>query len=64
MFVEVRIKIKGQKDLLVYSGDRIDILDFQMDGANYKQIRCFRKGFSKSQLIASELIEKIIEIKK
>lgn len=62
--MEVKIKIKGQKDCLIYTGDRIDILDFVMNGENFKQIRYFRKGFSKSELIAENLIEKIIECKK
>lgn len=62
--MEVKIKIKGQKDPFVYTGDRIDILDFEMNGDSYKQIRYFRKGFSKSELIAENLIEKIIQSKK
>lgn len=62
--MEIKIKVKGQKEPLVYSGDRIDVLDFEMNGEVYKQIRYFRKGFSKSELIAKKLIEKIIDYKK
>ena len=30
----------------------------------YKQIRYFRKGFSKSELLKADLITKIIEVEK
>lgn len=61
--MEAKIKLKGKKDPIVYSGDRIDILDFEMNNVKYKQIRYFRKGFSKSELVEASLIEKIIENK-
>ena len=35
-----------------------------MNGIKYKQIRCFKKGFSKSELILDELILDIKEIAK
>ena len=56
------IKIKNSKTPLIYEGDRIDILDFNMNGTDYKQIRCFKKGFSKSELILADLIINIKEI--
>lgn len=62
--MKVKITIKGQKDPIIYNGDRIDILDFEMDGEMYKQIRYFRKGFSKSELLKADLILKIIESEK
>ena len=62
--MEVKIVIKGQKEPLIYKGDRIDILDFSMNKEDYKQIRIFKKGFSKSELISSNLISKITEISK
>ena len=62
--MEVKIVIKGQKEPLIYKGDRIDILDFSMNNEDYKQIRIFKKGFSKSELISSNLISKITEISK
>ena len=62
--MKVIIKIKGQKESLIYTGDRIDILDFEMNSEKYKQIRYFRKGFSKSELIKEDLIIKIDEVKK
>lgn len=62
--MKVKITIKGQKEPLIYNGDRIDILDFEMNGEMYKQIRYFRKGFSKSELLKSDLILKIIELEK
>lgn len=60
--MEVLIYLKGKKEPVTYKGDRIDILDFSMNGIEYKQIRYFRKGFSKSELIQKDLITKIKEI--
>ncbi len=60
--MEIKIQIKGKKEPLIYKGDRIDILDFSMNNEQYKQIRVFKKGFSKSELISSELILKITEV--
>lgn len=60
--MEVIIHIKGNKEPIIYKGDRIDILDFTMDNIEYKQIRYFRKGFSKSELIRKDLITKIKEV--
>ncbi|MCM0647628.1 hypothetical protein NBE98_04435 [Clostridium swellfunianum] len=57
--MEVHIFLKGQKEPVVYTGDRIDVLDFEMNGIKYKQIRYFRKGFSKSELVEENLINKI-----
>ncbi len=59
--MEVQITVKGKKEPLVFKGDRIDILDFEMEGVKYKQIRYFKKGFSKSEYINSNLITKIKE---
>ena len=59
--MEVQITVKGKKEPLVFKGDRIDILDFEMEGIKYKQIRYFKKGFSKSEYINSSLIMKIKE---
>ncbi|MGL4731309.1 MAG: hypothetical protein ACRCW0_06970 [Clostridium sp.] len=57
--MEVNIYIKGQKEPIIYKGDRIDVLDFQMNGTEYKQIRYFKNGFSKSELIESNIVVKI-----
>ncbi|KEI07361.1 hypothetical protein Z957_08600 [Clostridium sp. K25] len=59
--MEVKIYLSGQKNPVIYSGDRIDILDFQMNGIKYKQIRYFKKGFSKSELIEVGAIKKIMK---
>lgn len=59
--MEVSINIKGKREPLIFKGDRIDILDFEMEGKKYKQIRYFKKGFSKSEYIDSSLIIKIKE---
>ena len=60
--MEVHVFLKGCKKAIIYSGDRIDVLDFEMNKIKYNQIRYFRKGFSKSELIEQESINKIITI--
>lgn len=59
--MEVHIFLKNQLDPIIYKGDRIDVLDFEMNGTKYKQIRYFRKGFSKSELVESVGIKKIVK---
>jgi hypothetical protein len=59
--MEVNIFLKDKKEAEVFKGDRIDILDFEMGGVKYKQVRCFRNGFSKSELIESSIIDKVIK---
>ncbi|EGS5727834.1 hypothetical protein [Clostridium perfringens] len=61
--MELLVYVKGRRGPFTYSGDRIDVLDFEMNGIEYKQIRYFRKGFSKSELIESELITRMRENK-
>ena len=60
--MEINVYLKNKKDPIKYTGDRIDVLDSEMDNVKYKQIRYFRKGFSKSELIMSDLIVKIKEV--
>jgi len=60
--MEVHVFLKGSKEAVIYSGDRIDVLDFEMNGVKYKQIRYFKKGISKSQLIEEESIKKIVKV--
>lgn len=60
--MEISVYLKSKKDPIKYTGDRIDVLDFEMDNVKYKQIRYFRKGFSKSELIMSDLIVKIKKV--
>ena len=60
--MEINVYLKNKKDPIKYTGDRIDVLDFEMDNVKYKQIRYFGKGFSKSELIMSDLIVKIKEV--
>ena len=62
--MKIQINIKGQKEPIFYIGDRIDILDFEMNNEKYKQIRYFRKGFSKSELLKADLVIKIVEVEK
>lgn len=57
--MEIQVFVKGKKEPITYKGDRIDVLDLTLQGIEYKQIRCFKKGFSKSELIQDDLIVKI-----
>ena len=57
--MEVHIYLKGKGEPTIFQGDRIDVLDINLEGKQYKQIRYFRKGFSKSQYISIDLINKI-----
>lgn len=59
--MELHIFLKTQSKPVVYKGDRIDVLDFEMDGTKYKQVRCFKKGFSKSELVEDIGIKKIVK---
>ncbi|WP_238882421.1 hypothetical protein [Clostridium sp. YIM B02551] len=55
--MEVRVYIVGKKDPITYTGDRIDVLDLELNGVQYKQIRYFRNGFSKSELLKKDLVK-------
>jgi hypothetical protein len=57
--MEVKVYIVGKKDPIIYTGDRIDILDLELNGVQYKQVRYFRNGFSKSELLKKELVKVI-----
>ncbi len=63
-YMKLHVYLKGKSDPQIFKGDRIDVLDFEMEGKQYKQIRYFRKGFSKSQYIAADLIKRIAEVNK
>jgi hypothetical protein len=60
--IEVQVFLKGSKQAVIYKGDRIDVLDFEMNGIKYKQIRYFRKGLSKSELVEADSINKIVKL--
>lgn len=60
--MEIHVFLKGNKEAIIYKGDRIDVLDFEMNGVKYKQIRYFRNGFSKSELVEEESISKIVTL--
>ncbi|NFO04068.1 hypothetical protein FDB23_08070 [Clostridium botulinum] len=62
--MELQVYLKGKKEPLIFKGDRIDVLDMELKGKKYKQIRYFRKGFSKSEYIESSLITRMREINK
>lgn len=59
--MEVHVFLRGTKEAVIYKADRIDVLDFEMNGIKYKQIRYFKKGFSKSELVEVDGINKIVE---
>lgn len=59
--MELHVFLKGEKEPVIYTGDRIDVLDFEMNNVKYKQIRYFRNGFSKSELIEEKIISKIVK---
>ena len=54
--MKLYVFLKGKKDPVIYEGERIDVVDFNLNGLDYKQIRYFRKGSSKSELILKDLI--------
>lgn len=62
--MELHVTVKGKKEPLIFKGDRIDVLDFEMQGIKYKQIRFFKKGFSKSEYIQENLITRMKEVNK
>lgn len=59
--MKVSIFLKGKKEPVIYEGERVDVIDFTLNGIDYKQVRCFKKGSSKSELIVKDLINKIVE---
>jgi hypothetical protein len=59
--IEIQVFLKGSKEAVIYKGDRIDVLDFEMNGVKYKQIRYYRKGLSKSELVEEDCINKIVK---
>lgn len=61
--MELHIYLKGKAEPTIFKGERIDVLDMELQGVKYKQIRYFRKGVSKSQYISVDLIKKIKEVK-
>ncbi|MFD3157650.1 hypothetical protein ACFIJ5_12405 [Haloimpatiens sp. FM7330] len=61
--MELQVYLKKNKEPVIFKGDRIDVLDFESKGIKYKQIRYFRKGFSKSVYIEASSITKMKENK-
>lgn len=62
--MELHIYLKGKQEPTIFTGERIDVLDMELQGNKYKQIRYFRKGVSKSQYISVDLIKRIKEVNK
>lgn len=61
--MELHIYLKGKQEPTIFKGERIDVLDIELQGIKYKQIRYFKNGISKSQYISANLIKKISEKK-
>lgn len=59
----INIFLNGKKEPAVFKGDKVDVLDFEMNGRKYKQIRIMGKRGTKSEYIAAELIKKVVEVK-
>lgn len=57
--MKLYVFLKGKKDPVIYEGDKIDVVELIYNGVTYNQIRCFKKGISKSELIVKELIDNI-----
>ena len=57
----LEIYVKNQKDPMIVKGDRIDVLDIELEGKKYKQIRYFRKLISKSVYVEINTIKKMKE---
>lgn len=57
--MKLYVFLKGKKEPVIYEGERIDVVDFNLNGLDYKQIRYFKKGSSKSELILKDLIVNI-----
>lgn len=57
--MELHIYLKGKTEPTIFKGERIDVLDIELQGKKYKQIRYFRKGISKSEYISIDVIKVI-----
>lgn len=62
--MEIHVFLKGKSEPTIFKGERIDILDIELQGKKYRQIRYFRNGVSKSQYISIDLIKQIKEVTK
>jgi hypothetical protein len=60
--MQINVFVKKSKEPIEFRGDRIDIKDYTSDGVKYKQVRTFKKGFSKSVYIEADNIVKIKEL--
>ena len=57
--MQVDVYLKSSRDPMIFTGDRIDILDIELQGIKHKQIRYFRKLVSKSIYIKESDISRI-----
>lgn len=58
--MEIKIYLKGTKEPLVYKGEKVEVLDLELNGESYKQIRVTNKGRSTSELIVKAVIKRIV----
>ena len=49
--MELHVYLKGKAEPQVFKGERIDVLDMELQGKKYKQIRYFRKGVMENEKI-------------
>lgn len=61
--MEIKLALKGNREYRIITGDRIDVLELELEGVPYTQIRVFKKGFSKSEYVRTDLIQFIKKIK-
>lgn len=61
--MEIKLALKGIREHRIISGDRVDVLEIEIEGIAYTQIRVFKKGFSKSEYVKTDLIQFIKKIK-
>ena len=57
--MKIYVYLKGKKEPIAYEGEKIDVVDLNLNGIDYKQIRLFKKGSSRSELILKDLITNI-----
>ncbi|GAA0177373.1 hypothetical protein SH2C18_06200 [Clostridium sediminicola] len=59
--MKVKVYLKNKKEPEVFESNRVDVLDYIREGIEYKQIRYFKNGFSKSVYIERNAIKTIVK---
>lgn len=58
--MKIKVYLKNKREPEVFESIRVDVLDYAREGVEYKQIRYFKNGFSKSVYIEKNAIKKIV----